>query len=59
MDAHFDNSPDNKYNPNPSRTVYYGEVTWEEMMFPFFGVVVKRDADPQKIISTRFVANGA
>ncbi len=46
-------------NPNPSRTVYYGEVTREEMMFPFFGVVVERDAGPKKIISTRFVANGA
>lgn len=59
VDAHFDNSPNNKFNPNPSRTVYYGEMIWEEMMFPFFGVVVDRDADPKKIISTRFVANGA
>jgi len=59
VDAHFDNSPNNKFNPNPSRTVYYGEMTWEEMMFPFFGVVVDKDADPKKIISTRFAANGA
>jgi hypothetical protein len=34
-------------------------MTWEEMMFPFFGVVVEKDADPDKIISTRFAASGA
>jgi hypothetical protein len=51
VDAHFDNSPNNKFNPNPNRTVYYGEMTWEEMMFPFFGVVVDKDADPKKILS--------
>jgi hypothetical protein len=29
VDAHFDNSPNNKFNPDPNRTVYYGEMTWE------------------------------
>jgi hypothetical protein len=51
VDAHFDNSLNNKFNPNPNRTVYYGEMTWEEMMFPFFGVVVDKDADPKEILS--------
>jgi hypothetical protein len=51
VDAHFDNSPNNKFNPNPNKTVYYGEMTWEEMMFPFFGVVVEKDADPNKILT--------
>jgi len=59
VDAHYDNSPNNKFNPNPNRTVYYGEMTWEEMMFPFFGVVIDKNADPKRIISTRFVASGA
>jgi hypothetical protein len=59
VEAHYDNSVNNKFNPNPNRTVYYGEMTWEEMMFPFFGVVVDKDADPKKIISTRVVASGA
>jgi hypothetical protein len=54
VDAHFDNSANNKFNPNPNKTVYYGTMTWEEMMFPFFGVVVDRDADPQKLIKTPF-----
>jgi hypothetical protein len=54
IDAHFDNSAGNKFNPNPDKTVYYGTMTWEEMMFPFFGVVVEKDADPRKLISTPF-----
>jgi hypothetical protein len=38
--AHYDNSPNNKFNPDPSKTVYYGDQTWEEMHFPSYGVVV-------------------
>ena len=60
VDAHFDNSANNVANPNPNRTVYYGEMTWEEMMLGFFGVVVDKDDDPKKIIRTSIVpASGA
>jgi len=60
VDAHFDNSANNLANPNPNRTVYYGEMTWEEMMAPFFSVVVDRDADPKKILtSSAALANKA
>jgi hypothetical protein len=52
VDAHFDNSVNNKFNPNPNKTVYYGEMTWEEMMSGFFGVVVDRDADAAKLITS-------
>jgi hypothetical protein len=48
--AHYDNSTNNKFNPDPNRTVYYGDMSWEEMMFPFFSVVVDKDVDPRKII---------
>jgi len=53
VDAHYDNSANNKFNPNPRRTVYYGEMTWEEMMSGFFGVVVDKDVNPNKIITSR------
>jgi hypothetical protein len=53
VDAHFDNSANNPANPNPNRTVYYGEMTWEEMMYAFFGVVVEPDTDPSKIVTRR------
>ena len=48
--AHYDNSANNKFNPDPNRTVYYGDMTWEEMMFPFFSVVVDKNVDPKKVI---------
>ena len=50
VDAHFDNSPNNASNPNPQKTVYYGEMTWEEMMLGFFSVVVDPNADTKTII---------
>lgn len=36
--AHFDNSANNKYNPDPSRPVRWGEQTWEEMMIGWMGL---------------------
>jgi mono/diheme cytochrome c family protein len=30
--AHFDNSEQNKYNPDPRKEVRWGDQTWEEMM---------------------------
>ena len=41
--AHFDNSPNNKYNPDPTKEVHWGEQTWEEMMIGFFDVAVPFD----------------
>jgi hypothetical protein len=58
VDAHFDNSANNKFNPNPNKTVYYGSMTWEEMMNPFYGVVVSADTDPQKIVRSKYVQVG-
>lgn len=53
--AHFDNSANNKFNPDPNRTVYYGDMSWEEMMYPFFSVVVDKGVDMKKIIK---IVNG-
>jgi peroxiredoxin len=33
--AHFDNSPGNANNPDPTQTVRWGDQTWEEMMIGF------------------------
>ncbi len=38
--AHFDNSPKNLYNPDPTQTVRWGDQTWEEMMIGFFTTLV-------------------
>ncbi len=37
--AHFDNSPNNKFNPDPKAEVRYGDQSWEEMMIGFGTVV--------------------
>ncbi len=38
--AHYDNSANNKYNPDPSKEVHWGDQTWEEMMIGFFTYTV-------------------
>ncbi len=38
--AHYDNSPNNPYNPDPTKEVHWGEQTWDEMMMGYFSVAV-------------------
>ena len=40
--AHYDNSANNRFNPDPSKDVRWGDQTWEEMMIGFYGTVVER-----------------
>ena len=51
--SHYDNSTANKFNPNPGQTVYPGRMTWEEMMSPFFGVIVDSKTDVNSILKLR------
>lgn len=44
--AHFDNSPSNKFNPDPTKDVRWGDQTWEEMMIGFWGAVAERAPAP-------------
>lgn len=37
--AHFDNSPNNPDNADPTKTVGWGEQSWDEMMVGFFNLV--------------------
>jgi hypothetical protein len=53
VDAHYDNSTSNKFNPNANNTVYPGRMTWEEMMSPFFGVIVDSKTDPKTVLKLR------
>jgi hypothetical protein len=41
----YDNSANNKFNPDPTRWVYQGFQSWEEMMAPNLGFILDRDAD--------------
>ncbi len=40
--AHWDNSSNNPYNPDPKQTVRFGLQTWEEMMVGFVAYVWER-----------------
>jgi hypothetical protein len=51
VDAHYDNSANNKFNPDPSKDVFSGTQTWEEMMAPFFGVVVDASVEPRRVMT--------
>lgn len=49
--AWYDNSANNKFNPNPNATVYYGDQTWEEMHFPSYGLVLDDpNIDPKTVV---------
>ncbi|HXJ41285.1 MAG TPA: cytochrome c [Bryobacteraceae bacterium] len=37
--AHFDNSPNNPDNPDPTKEVTWGDQTWDEMMVGFLNLV--------------------
>ncbi len=40
--AYFDNSEENLANPDPSKTVRWGEQTWDEMMIGWYDVAIPR-----------------
>ena len=49
--AHHDNSANNRLNPAPGEDAKWGEMTSQEMMLPWFGVVVDRAAQPEEVAS--------
>jgi hypothetical protein len=51
--AHHDNSANNPLRPDPSKAISWGETTSQEMMVPWFGVLVNGDAEPDMIASYR------
>jgi hypothetical protein len=48
--GYFDNSPNNKNNPDPSVEVRYGDQSWEEMMIGFFNVAFDAKLSPADIL---------
>ena len=58
VEAHYDNSENNKFNPDPNRTVFMGNMTWEEMFSPFFAVTVDKGVNPRKVMKSPFPGVG-
>ena len=44
--AWYDNSPENKNNPDATKTVRFGEQSWDEMMIGYFDWIPVRVAAP-------------
>ena len=47
--AHFDNSANNRWNPDPSKEIRWGEQSWDEMMIGFFDVAIPKDMDVREL----------
>lgn len=46
----FDNSRNNKSNPNPDVEVKWGDQSWEEMMIGFFNVSIPAEVNPRDLL---------
>jgi hypothetical protein len=57
--AWFDNSPNNKNNPDPTAEVRWGEQSWEEMMVGFVDIAFDAAWSRRDFITPRKPANGA
>ncbi|HSR08273.1 MAG TPA: cytochrome c [Bryobacteraceae bacterium] len=42
--SYFDNSPNNRFNPDPTATVTWGPQSWDEMMIAWLDIAVDRSA---------------
>jgi hypothetical protein len=47
--AHFDNSINNKYNPDATKQVLWGDQNWDEMQSGFLGLIFDANADSSKV----------
>ena len=57
--ATFDNSENNKFNPDPKASVRFGDQTWDEMMVGFIDIAIKPDMDLAKLIKMPARPTGA
>ena len=51
--AHFDNSPNNPANPDPTKEVRWGQQSWDEMMMGWFDVTISAKADPGNLYRSK------
>jgi hypothetical protein len=51
--AHFDNSPNNPDNADPTKEVSWGDQSWDEMMVGFFNLVFDANMPVKEIFQSR------
>ena len=56
VSAGFDNSANNPFNPDPSKTIRWGDQSWDEMMGGFFEIAYDPKLDPSEILTKRAAA---
>jgi hypothetical protein len=49
--SHFDNSANNRYNPDPAAKVVWGPQNWDEMSNVFIGVTFDVNVDPNTVFA--------
>jgi len=47
--SHFDNSANNKFNPDPAKEIWWGPQNWDEMSNCFIGVVLDMQIKPETV----------
>ncbi len=47
--AWFDNSPNNRFNPDPTKTILWGDQSWEEMNVGFMEIAIPANRDPDVV----------
>ncbi|MGH9674767.1 MAG: redoxin domain-containing protein, partial [Bryobacteraceae bacterium] len=52
--AHHDNSPNNRFNPDPTKEVRWGDQSWDEMMIGYFDYTL----DKQNLLKTPATTSG-
>ena len=49
--THYDNSPNNPWNPDPNKVVRYGPQSWDEMDVTFLGYITDVDTDVGRVFT--------
>ena len=52
--SHYDNSANNKYNPDPAKEIRWGDQNWDEMSNCFIGLTMDLKDNPSRM----FVRSG-
>ena len=47
--SHFDNSPNNRFNPDPAKEIVWGPQNWDEMSNCFIGVIIDTATRPETV----------
>jgi hypothetical protein len=48
--SHFDNSANNKFNPDPAKEVRWGPQNWDEMSNAFLGLIFDVKIPPETVL---------